>query len=205
MKIHKILIKNFKSIRKLDFELNDINVLIGVNGVGKSNFISFFKFMSQVVEGNLREYVAKKGGADNFLYYGRKQSPTLNLGLIFENSGYINKYKITLAPTEGEDIFFFQDEVAEFSNNNMESWYKGSLRKALYESRIAEAKYRIPAYVATFLKAFKVCHFHDTSDISTQSVTLRNGVKITSQFDAILLPSSVPSFSLNSAAIRLKR
>jgi len=34
---------------------------------------------------------------------------------------------------------------------------------------------------------------------------LRNGVKITSQFDAILLPSSVPSFSLNSAAIRLKR
>jgi len=41
--------------------------------------------------------------------------------------------------------------------------------------------------------------------VSTGQMTLRNGVKITSQFDAILLPSSVPSFSLNSAAIRLKR
>jgi len=40
---------------------------------------------------------------------------------------------------------------------------------------------------------------------NTAAIPLRNGVKITSQFDAILLPSSVPSFSLNSAAIRLKR
>jgi len=37
------------------------------------------------------------------------------------------------------------------------------------------------------------------------NIVLRNGVKITSQFDAILLPSSIPSFSLNSASIRLKR
>ncbi len=34
---------------------------------------------------------------------------------------------------------------------------------------------------------------------------LRNGVKITSQFDAILLPPSILSFSLNSPTIRLKR
>jgi len=49
---------------------------------------------------------------------------------------------------------------------------------------------------------------HGTSAVSANFPTFalfRNGVKITSQFDAILLPSSIPSFSLNSAAIRLKR
>gem|GEM_PF-2925253 len=34
---------------------------------------------------------------------------------------------------------------------------------------------------------------------------IRNGVKITSQFDAIPLPPSILSFSLNSPTIRLKR
>ena len=54
MKIHSISIKNFKSIRQLDdFELQDINILIGSNGAGKSNFISFFKFLNQIVNKNL--------------------------------------------------------------------------------------------------------------------------------------------------------
>ncbi|GEM_PF-1556244 len=40
---------------------------------------------------------------------------------------------------------------------------------------------------------------------SARFAGLRNGVKITSQFDAILLPPSILSFSLNSPTIRLKR
>ena len=35
-----INIKGFKSIKELDLEMRPINVLIGANGSGKSNFIS---------------------------------------------------------------------------------------------------------------------------------------------------------------------
>jgi predicted ATPase len=45
--INKIQIENFKSIQKMDLELRPINVLIGANGVGKSNFIGFFKFVEE--------------------------------------------------------------------------------------------------------------------------------------------------------------
>lgn len=39
-KIGKITIEGFKSIRSLrDFELRSLNVLIGANGAGKSNFV----------------------------------------------------------------------------------------------------------------------------------------------------------------------
>jgi predicted ATPase len=41
--IKKLTIEGFKSIRKLeDFELRSLNVLIGANGAGKSNFVGFF-------------------------------------------------------------------------------------------------------------------------------------------------------------------
>ena len=42
-RIDRITIEGFKSIRNLDgFQLKKINVLIGSNGAGKSNFVSFF-------------------------------------------------------------------------------------------------------------------------------------------------------------------
>ena len=46
MQIDKITIEGYKSIKSLrDFELKNINILIGANGVGKSNFISVFKII----------------------------------------------------------------------------------------------------------------------------------------------------------------
>ncbi len=52
--IDKITLKGFKSIRDLeDFPLRNLNILIGANGAGKSNFVSFFTFLREAVEGRL--------------------------------------------------------------------------------------------------------------------------------------------------------
>ncbi len=46
-KITTLTIKGFKTFAALsDFEPLALNVLIGANGAGKSNFISFFRLMS---------------------------------------------------------------------------------------------------------------------------------------------------------------
>lgn len=53
--LDKITIEGYKSIRKLtDFELRPLNVLIGANGAGKSNFLGFFRLLKDIVEQNLR-------------------------------------------------------------------------------------------------------------------------------------------------------
>lgn len=39
--IEQLFIENYKSIRNAKIELRHLNVLIGFNGVGKSNFIFF--------------------------------------------------------------------------------------------------------------------------------------------------------------------
>lgn len=66
----RICIKGYKSFKELDINLNKINVLIGSNGSGKSNFLSFFEFLNRLYEQNLNEFVALNGGMDKVLHKG---------------------------------------------------------------------------------------------------------------------------------------
>lgn len=50
--IEQVLIRNYKSIKNLRLPLHRLNVLIGSNGAGKSNFISFFE-LTKALEFNL--------------------------------------------------------------------------------------------------------------------------------------------------------
>jgi predicted ATPase len=64
MSLKHIEIDGFKSIRTLKLDLRRLNILIGSNGSGKTNFISLFKLMNQAVEGNFQHAVRVAGGAN---------------------------------------------------------------------------------------------------------------------------------------------
>jgi predicted ATPase len=68
-KLRKLTIKGYKSIQDLeDFELSNLNILLGANGAGKSNFFSVFKLLADMYEQNLQLHVQKNGGADALLH-----------------------------------------------------------------------------------------------------------------------------------------
>jgi predicted ATPase len=114
--IKHITLENYKSIKKLDLELKPLNVLIGSNGAGKSNFISFFTFLKNIIKENLRGYVLDKGGQETFLYYGSKWSKFISAKISFQtvykeyNINNWLEYNFTLIPTN-ENIFRFDAEV----------------------------------------------------------------------------------------------
>ena len=66
-----IEIEGYKSIQHMQLELKPINVLIGSNGAGKSNFVSFFKMLDAIYNQNLRQFVVREK-ADNILHFGRE-------------------------------------------------------------------------------------------------------------------------------------
>ncbi len=72
--IKHITLENYKSIKKLDLELKPLNVLIGSNGAGKSNFISFFNLLVKSINRAGDTHIIKNGGMDYFLHYGSKIS-----------------------------------------------------------------------------------------------------------------------------------
>ena len=69
-----ITVKGFKSINSIEkLELRPINILIGANGAGKSNFIGVFSFLNAIRLGGLRDYVMRSGGADKILPLVQRQ------------------------------------------------------------------------------------------------------------------------------------
>lgn len=80
-KVGKITIQGYKSIKSLEeFKLKNLNILIGANGVGKSNFISAFRLLNEMYNKRLQLYTQSKS-PDNFLYFGRKHTEKIFFSL----------------------------------------------------------------------------------------------------------------------------
>lgn len=120
-KLRGIQIAGWKSIREMGspLALGPINVLIGANGAGKSNLLSFFKFISESTEERLQALIGRWGGADSLLHRGSKQTPTMTASLEFEikTSRNRHRYEIRLVPT-AQDAMIFDDEhiISQFGN-----------------------------------------------------------------------------------------
>jgi predicted ATPase len=48
-RLSRLVLQSFKSIRQCDLKLGELNILIGANGAGKSNFMSFFCLLQQLL------------------------------------------------------------------------------------------------------------------------------------------------------------
>ena len=83
-RLTRIQVNGFKSIREMDLELGPINVLIGGNGAGKSNFVSLFALLRAKIADGLDSHVGRCGGANAFLRYGAKVTPAMEFTLHFE-------------------------------------------------------------------------------------------------------------------------
>src|SRR6266404_7588437 len=110
--IQKLTIEGYKSIRSLsDFELCSLNVLIGANGAGKSNFIGFFRLLRELIEQRLQLTLATtEGGADATLYMGPRVTKELRAKLYFGRNGY----EFSLVPTQ-DNRLVFAEETTVFS------------------------------------------------------------------------------------------
>lgn len=165
--IERIIIQNFKSIREADVDLRALNVLIGANGAGKSNFVSFFRLVRALLEQRLGSYVAQVGGAERFLYRGRKVSPCILACIDFDNT---NTLAVKLEPTHNDT--FFISEFRDYFNNkgdktkSYSEWHKLTLDQGVEESNVKELKSWRAGYIKEHLSSFTVYQFHDTSSNS---------------------------------------
>lgn len=109
--LERITLNGYKSIRELKgFRLErGLNVLIGANGSGKTNFIRFFELLGHMMDPNkgLQNYVANRGRADAFLFRGMKVTPEFSAELTFG----LNKYKFTLRAADDRSLFFAQESA----------------------------------------------------------------------------------------------
>ena len=159
-KVSSLSVEGFKSIRELkNFELNNLNVLIGANGAGKSNFINLFRLLNEIYEQRLQLYVQKQGGPDAILHFGRKTTESIKIHFEFARNGYA----FELAPTNDNRIVFENERII-FHGDIWES--NRLLNTGHYEACLKDDRQPVSNYVRAGIKSWKVYHFHDTSDSS---------------------------------------
>jgi predicted ATPase len=159
-KLDRIKLEGFKSIREMELDLRLLNVLIGANGAGKSNFISAFRLLNQIVERHLQSFVGKAGGADALLYFGHKSTDKINIELTFGD----NAYKCILAPSTG-DTLIFEEEVCLYKPEHFHQPFFENLGGGHRESRLEKhASQDVVSYILKIIRDWQVYHFHDTGD-----------------------------------------
>lgn len=160
-----LTIRGFKSIKELDaLELRPLNVLIGANGAGKSNFVDFFRLLRAIVEQRLQSHVAQHGPVDGYFFNGVGFTLTIDVQLTFG----LNAYSTSLfATTEGrlillsEDTGFWQGE--EWRQTRIASSADESALRQRADDRGLTARHGPNHYVYKALSSWHVYHFHDTS------------------------------------------
>lgn len=161
--LKRITVRGYKSIYALeDFELRSLNVLIGANGAGKSNFISLFRMLADIAEQRLQLFVQNEGGPDALLFGTRKRTARMEAAIEFGIDGY----RFTLEPN-GDRLIFAAEEV--FSITGASTLPGKQIH--IYGIGGGNAETKLPdvahgpfyPYARKAIGAWRVYHFHDTS------------------------------------------
>ncbi|CAH1903766.1 Chromosome segregation protein SMC [Candidatus Nitrotoga sp. HW29] len=157
--LSRLILHGYKSIASCEIELGKLNILIGANGAGKSNFIGFFKLIGKVLDQQLQSAVGTSGGPDAMMHFSRKKTEELSAELYFGNNGY----KFSLRPTQDNRMMFSRECLwwnvhGDWGphSGHFESYLEGQKEKT-----------RIYEYVVPPMRSWRVYHFHDTSDSAT--------------------------------------
>lgn len=155
--LKSIEIEGYTSIRSATVELGRLNVLVGANGAGKSNFIRALEMLGRIIEERLGFFVGLNGGAASLLHHGRASSH-LRLRL----NAPPNAYEAVLVPASGDELIF-ESELIEFHDPNHERPWNQMIGSGQRETRLSESSKPVASYVSELLRGCRVYHFHDTS------------------------------------------
>jgi len=178
LELKSIDLKGFKSIDAVgqSIPLGPITVMLGANGAGKSNLVSFFRMLNYITSGGLQQYVADQGFADSLLYFGAKTTSEMSARLLFGDGQATDEYAFVL----GHDVtgkLFLQDETITYHAAGRTEPQIRQLGGGVRESQLkeeADSGDQTCQVVYRLLSNCRVYQFHDTS--STAKIRLQGYV-----------------------------
>jgi predicted ATPase len=143
-----------------DFKFQNLNLLVGANGSGKSNLISFFRLLNAFMDGHLNGYVEDQGGMSDLLFNGRKVTNSMWFETRFGDLGH--RFTLKAGPNDSPIV----DGESRYSRDG--GWWgikipaegKSSLAAHL-DGGYPTAFLSHPAVAA--IRGWQIYHFHDTS------------------------------------------
>ncbi len=166
LRLESLTLAGFKSIGTPGAEVRfgEVTVLLGANGAGKSNFISFFQLLNFLTTAALQKFVVPRGGADSLLHFGPKTTGCCQWSLRYSqpSSGRISTYKGSLFPASGGRMSLAGETVELHDAEKYDHPQFIMLAPGL-ESQMNEHTDKTVQVVRGALSRCRVYQFHDTS------------------------------------------
>ena len=165
MKLKEIYLKGYKSIdgnTGQTISLGDITVLLGANGSGKSNLVSFFKMLNFMTTGALQQYVGKQG-VSRLLFYGPKETESISFSLGFESDLAYDTYEVKLSHGLPDRLFISGEKVT-YHKNGEDRAQEYFLSSGGSELELKKDKRQTSKVLYGLLSGIRTFQFHDTSD-----------------------------------------
>lgn len=161
--LSQISLRGFKSIAELEgLDLRPLNVLIGANGAGKTNFVDFFRLLRGLADENLQKFLIQHGGADGFFFLGPQHTREISAELAFGS----NRYAFTLEPTADGALLGLERTIF-VGGGGWRTISQGVRESVLKERKDLPSKWgpypSVEHYVYESVSSWLVYHFHDTS------------------------------------------
>jgi predicted ATPase len=156
-RLRSVVVDGFTSIRSAELALNDINVLVGANGAGKSNLIRALGVLGRIVDGELGLYVGLSGGASALLHADPARLRRIRLEVESDAGGY----SAELIPAAGDTLIFSNEAFSKLGWDSLQALGRGHR-----ESELAGPTTLFNADATSVIETLRGCrvfHFHDTS------------------------------------------
>lgn len=164
MRLKNVTISGYKSIAAdspVQLELNETNILLGANGAGKSNILSFFNMVGAMMRGNFRYFIARSGSISAFLYQGAKKASAISASFTIESDAklYYYDFDIVYAQTH----LAISSEEVRWKYKSEDRIFKESLGMQYSESALLDSDSDACSAVRKLLSDCKTFQFNDTS------------------------------------------
>lgn len=151
--IESIYVKNFKSLNAVELKLEKFNCLIGMNGAGKSTILQALDFLSQLMIGQVQDWLDARGWKSHDLNCKLGKESNLTLGIRYKTNtgeklqwvGVFNRVNLRctheIIVVNKEKIFEAKGQSFQFkgkAKQDISFVFQGSLLSVLKDSELSE-------------------------------------------------------------------
>lgn len=115
----KIEISNYRSIGQASLNLGRQNVIVGPNGVGKSNLLDAIHFIRDAANDGLDNAVTKRHGILSIRRWSKTRPYNIGLKFYFDDGKSTSEYRVSIA-SAGEEFSIVEEEGVWFGLNPLE-------------------------------------------------------------------------------------
>lgn len=113
MRLKTVRIQHYKSLNDVTVHLHPgVTVIVGPNGVGKSNFVDVFRFLHDAVSSNLDDAIRKREGIVRLLQYYKTRPSDIYLNFTFKDDREEFEYYLRLGGKGNGDWYIIRESLS---------------------------------------------------------------------------------------------